>query len=363
MASFQKRGNTWQYTVSAKPKNIRKGGFKTKKEAQIAAAQIEGNLSKSVIKSLKPQPFDQYFDNWVKLYKTNISESTKSHYNDTLNVIKDYFANVPIQDITRNDYQLFINQYGSKRAKETVDKLNRHIRSCVKDAVEDMIIPFDFTRKVTLTYKVESKRPDQKHLNYEESKKLKKLVLERLDQGLGYYIIFLALVTGMRFSEIVGLTRKDFDFKNNIINVDKTWNYKFDDPRFAPTKNHEVRKIKINKVTMDLFKPLVKKSTLNINNLVFYSPNSRHQVITNTNVNKLLRSILSELKLKDLTIHGLRHTHASVLLYKKVSINYISERLGHKNLETTWKTYAHILKEMRKEDEDNTIKILDELLV
>lgn len=46
MASFLKRGKTWQYCVSAKPKPIRKGGFKTKKEAQVAAAEVEDKLRK-----------------------------------------------------------------------------------------------------------------------------------------------------------------------------------------------------------------------------------------------------------------------------------------------------------------------------
>ncbi|WP_339216695.1 tyrosine-type recombinase/integrase [Ornithinibacillus sp. FSL M8-0202] len=58
-----------------------------------------------------------------------------------------------------------------------------------------------------------------------------------------------------------------------------------------------------------------------------------------------------------------RHTHASVLLYKKVSINYVSERLGHKDLETTWKTYAHILDEMREEDEKETLKVFEDMIV
>lgn len=60
--------------------------------------------------------------------------------------MREYFSNTPIQNIKRDDYQKFLNWFGADKAKETVDKVHRHIRSCVKDAVEDQIIPIDFTR-------------------------------------------------------------------------------------------------------------------------------------------------------------------------------------------------------------------------
>jgi len=62
-----------------------------------------------------------------------------------------------------------------------------------------------------------------------------------------------------------------------------------------------------------------------------------------------------------ISIHGLRHTHASILLYRKVSIYYISERLDHKDIDTTLKYYAHIVKELRTFDENNTIAIFEEM--
>ncbi|NTU25574.1 hypothetical protein HPX95_05170 [Bacillus tequilensis] len=48
-------------------------------------------------------------------------------------------------------------------------KLNTHIRACVQEAIEEGIIQFDFTRKTKLTGSIESKRPEEKHLNYVES--------------------------------------------------------------------------------------------------------------------------------------------------------------------------------------------------
>lgn len=73
MASFTKRGKTWQYTVSrminGKPSPIRKGGFRTKKEAQIAAAEVEADLQKGIIPHFKKEPFDQYFKEWLEVFQ------------------------------------------------------------------------------------------------------------------------------------------------------------------------------------------------------------------------------------------------------------------------------------------------------
>ncbi|MEN1970628.1 tyrosine-type recombinase/integrase [Lentibacillus sp. N15] len=365
MASFQKRGKAWQYTISNKGKPIRKGGFRTKKEAAIAAAEVEDKLNKGTLTQMEPVPFEEYFSNWIDLYKTNISDVTLKHYKYSLAAVKRYFANKPIQLISRQEYQKFINDFGSTRAKETVEKLNSHCRACVRDAVEDRLIPFDFTRKVTLTWTVKAKRAEEKHLNYDDSQKLFKAVLERLDDGLGYYLILLGLTSGLRFGELVGLQRKDFDFDDNTINVDKTWGYLERTKRgFGPTKNEEsIRIIKMDDVTMNAFKHLFEVTPTNLHQLVFYSPVSKYQVISNTNANKLLRKTLTDSKIDTITMHGLRHTHASVLLYQKVSMNYVSERLGHKDVETTWKTYSHILDEMRTEDEQETISIFSGMAI
>ncbi|MFF5994698.1 tyrosine-type recombinase/integrase [Lysinibacillus sp. KU-BSD001] len=100
-----------------------------------------------------------------------------------------------------------------------------------------------------------------------------------------------------------------------------------------------------------------------MNQLVFYSPESKYQVISNTNANKLLKKTLLELDIEPITVHGLRHTHASVLLYKNASIYYVSERLGHGDIENTLKEYTHVLKELRLRDEQLAINTFEEMIV
>ncbi|KZO00431.1 tyrosine-type recombinase/integrase [Pseudobacillus badius] len=370
MASYQKRGNSWQYVISnvvnGKAKPIRKSGFRTKKEAQIAAAEVEAQLSKGVVPSLKKMPFDEYFENWIKIYKEpKVSLVTLEHYKYSLKAVKEYFQNKEIKDIKRQHYQIFLNWLGKEKAKETVAKINGHIKACVKDAIEEQLIQIDFTRKTELTWTVQAKKSTEKHLNYEESERLLQSLWDKLDKGLGYSLLLLAITSGMRYEELIGLTRTDFDFVNNTITINKTWGYKKNSPKgFGPTKNEQsIRTIKMDKKTMSHFRELFKSTPTNIKQLVFYSPSSMYKVISNTNANKLLKKLLAELKIHSITVHGLRHTHGSVLLYKKASIQYVSERLGHGDIETTLKVYTHVLKELRIEDEQLSTNTFEQMIV
>ncbi|MBS4190347.1 site-specific integrase [Bacillus sp. FJAT-49705] len=363
MASFQKRGKTWQFTISAKPKPIRKGGFKTKKEAQVAAAEVEANLQKGISPHFKKESFDEYFNEWVKVYKSDISHVTLKRYNDTLETIKSYFGDKPIQEISKREYQVFLNEYGLTHAKETTRKINIHIRACVKEAIDEGIIRVDFTRDAVITGSVEAKRPEEKHLNYSESKQLMSEIYIRLDRSLGYYLLLLGLTSGMRFAEMIGLTRKDFDFKINEININKTWDYKTG-KGFDKTKNDPSnRVIKMDSRTMSTFKKLFRNTPANIHNLVFFSPSSKNKVLTNEFANKILKKTLKDLNIEPISVHGLRHTHASVLLYRKVSIYFVSERLGHATIDTTLRHYSHVIKELREEDTKNTINTFEQLIV
>src|SRR5690625_7865372 len=105
---------------------------------------------------------------------------------------------------------------------------------------------------------------------------------------------------------------------------------------------------------MQSFRKLCDQMPTNLNQLVFFRPQSKYKVISNTNANKILRNTLSSLGIDSISMHGLRQTHASVLLYHKVSMIYVSERIGYKDVESNRKTYSHKLMENSNEDEDMT---------
>src|SRR5690625_873406 len=115
MASFTRRGKTWTYIISkytnGKYDPIRKGGFKTKKEAEIAAREIEGKLDKGITPHLTPIPLNEYFEEWYELYKKKLGDNTLRHYEYTLKAINDHLGSVTIQDVNKKRYQKFINDF------------------------------------------------------------------------------------------------------------------------------------------------------------------------------------------------------------------------------------------------------------
>lgn len=368
MASFQQRGKSWQYTISRMvdgvPDPIRKSGFRTKTEARAAAKIIEADLLKGIAPILRSDPFDEYFEQWIEDYKVNIGDITMDRYYDTLNTIKENFKGKAIQDIKRREYQKFLNEYGKTRARTTSRTLNSHIRACLADAIEEEVIRVDFTRNVEITGKP-PKKAEEKHLNYEESRMVLKELYKLINEGtakLGHYMILLGLTTGFRFGELLGLTREDFNFKANQIDINKTWDYK-KGKGFGPTKNDSsVRVIDVDKKTMGVFKRLFLMMPENPHGLIFYSSLSKYKVLTNKHLNTLLTNLLEDLDIERITMHGLRHTHISILLYKKVSIYYVAERAGHSTTETTIKDYAHVLKELREEDSAASVKTFEAMV-
>ena len=367
MASIIKRGKTWQYTVSryidGEYKPIRKGGFQTKREASTAAAIIEGDIAKGDSPITQKILFSEYFRQWVDDYKSSKTKETYIRYKTTANTIDKDFEGIYIQDITKRQYQRFMDEYGKTRERATLVKINMHIRGCVKDAIDDGVLRVDFTRGVQLHPQIKSVSKSDKHLSYEDSKKLYKHCIAKVNYSYNYMMIALALVTGLRFSEILAIRKPDCDFKNNTIHVWQSFDYK-NQSGFKPLKNNSVdaeRLIHVDGKTMNVLKEFIAMQPSNIDKRIFTHTYTTSGIGLNKRVNMLLRKSCKELGIKEINFHGLRHTHISILLFKGNSIQYVSERAGHSDINTTLKTYAHILKEMQKEEEEKAVKSLMEL--
>lgn len=127
--------------------------------------------------------------------------------------------------------------------------------------------------------------------------------------------------------------------------MSKTWAYK-DGGGFAPTKNKSsVRVIKIDWKLCTQLSELMKRLP---GNEPIFVPKGKD--IYNATVNDFLERKCKAANIPVITIHGLRHTHASILLYSGISIASVAKRLGHSNMTTTQKTYLHIISELENKD-------------
>ncbi|GAY74228.1 tyrosine-type recombinase/integrase [Lentilactobacillus kosonis] len=324
--------------------------------------------------------FVDYLVKWYQTFrKPNISEATRDKYLYSIRVAQNYFGTTPIADITTSMYQDFLNFYGKgdgthanpPHAKATAEKINGHLKACVQNAINDGIITKDFTLNTQLVYDKSHTR-EHKYLSYNDSVKLISYIKTKLRSASTdntiYFMILTALMTGMRISEIEGLSWDNVDLKNDTIRVEKTWNIKY--KALAPTKNESSKRlIEINKdFSALLAKRKFEQNTefqlagqKNENNLVFN--NHKNKLPDYGIINNVLDRTVKEAGIDtEINFHGLRHTHASILLYKGISIAYISHRLGHKNIDTTTRVYLHIIQELQSQEATKTADMLDTLL-
>ena len=158
----------------------------------------------------------------------------------------------------------------------------------------------------------------------------------------------------MRIGEALALTPKDFDLSHQLLSVSKTWDYK-GNGGFLPTKNQSsVRKIPLDWHTVIQFAELLKN--LSTDSPIFVKGN-----VYNSTVNDILSRHCRNAEIPEITVHGLRHTHASILLFAGVSIASVARRLGHSNITTTQKTYLHIIQELESKDIDIIMRSLSNL--
>lgn len=140
-----------------------------------------------------------------------------------------------------------------------------------------------------------------------------------------------------------------------MLSVNKTWDYK-GAGGFLPTKNKSsIRKIQIDWQTVIQFSELVKGKPED--KPIFVTKDK----VYNSTVNDVLARHCKKANIPIISIHGLRHTHASLLLFAGVSIASVARRLGHSNMTTTQKTYLHIIQELENKDVDIVMRSLSGL--
>ena len=332
------------------------GKFKLKRDALAKADELEKQLQAGDAK-LKDISLVDYFKRWYETYKrANLSDNTRGTYNNSLLAISKYFDDKKLADITRTDYQQFINWYSLNHALGSVKQANRHIRACVSYAIDDDLISKDFTKRVQIVAnRSRGRRPE--YLTTSELIKFKDAVLNRLDGvSTAPYMVLTAIYTGMRKSEIQALTWSDIDFLHGTISVTKSW----DDLRKKnnPTKNaSSVRTIPVNRALLDALAELRANHSVRVfQNVLGVIPNGRK-------LNRLINSVLDDagISKKDFTFHSLRHVHVAYLIGQGVDIYAISKRLGHSNITTTLDTYSYLIDEYKAKNDNLIIEKLKAL--
>ena len=295
--------------------------------------------------------FCDYFESWIKVYKEGaITRVTMQKYQLSLSWVKKIAPDLKLKEINRLQYQEILNEYAKYHERQTTMDFHHHIKAAILDAIDERLIDKDPTRKAI----IKGKTPREKKLKYLSQFELHSLlgVLKLSDKPNWDWLILLIAKTGIRFSEALAVTPKDFDFSRQMLSISKTWNYKEDKGGFLPTKNKSsVRKIPIDWHTVIQFAVLVK-------DLPEDKPIFAGSRVFNATANDCLARRCKKAGIPVITMHGLRHTHASLLLFAGVSIASVAKRLGHSSMNTTERTYLHIIQELENKDIDLVMRAL-----
>lgn len=296
-----------------------------------------------------------YYKNWVSIYKEGaIRDVTLAKYYMSLSWLERLAPDLQLCDVTRTSYQQIINEYAKEHERQTTMDFHHQLKGAVLDAVDEGLIAHDPTRKVIIKGKTPSKKKI-KYLNQFELHTLLKSLTLGNEVSWDWFIL-LVVKTGMRFSEALAVTPKDFDFAHQTLSVSKTWDYK-SGGGFSPTKNKSsVRKIQIDWQMVMQFATLVKD--LPEDRPIFVTK----EKVYNSTINDILERYCKTLEIPVISVHGLRHTHASILLYAGVSVASVARRLGHASMTTTQKTYLHVIQELENQDIDLVMRSLSNLI-
>ena len=302
----------------------------------------------------KEQLFCEYYGQWIEVYKKGaIRDATMAKYMMTLKWVEKLVPELKVSELTRTAYQKLLNDYAKEHERQTTLDFHHQLKGAILDAVDEGLIQRDPTRKAI----IKGKTPKNKRIKYMNQFELHTLIahLDLKEEPNWDWFILLVAKPGMRFSEALAITPGDFDFARQTLSISKTWDYK-GEGGFLPTKNKSsVRKIQIDWQIVVKFSELVKG--MPEDQPIFVDDKK----IYNSTVNDVLTRHCKECGISPISIHGLRHTHASLLLFAGVSIASVARRLGHASMTTTQKTYLHIIQELENKDVDLVMRTLSGL--
>lgn len=332
----------------------------TKKEAEALLARMLAELEDGVYIDAKKTSVSDYLDKWIVSIKGSVSSTTYERYQQLCDKhLKPTIGNIALNKLQAiRISELYSVAMESGRidgkgglSKQTVLHMHRVLKRTLSQAVKWGLLsrnPCDAVDNIP--------KPSKKErLTFTTEETLS--LLEQLNGNPLYLPVLIAVTTGMRRGEILGLRWKDIDldkkrlYIRQIVIETRQYGLEVKQPKTDASSRtialpqiaiEAIKKYRVEQaeLCLQLGKGLTPESML-------FNEYSGLNVPNRITVN--FRSFIKSHGFKHVTFHDLRHTHATHLLEQNIHPKIVSERLGHSTIALTMNTYSHVMPTMQEE--------------
>lgn len=347
------------YDTLGKRREKKKSGFKSEKNALKALLKVKSDLLDGQVRQVEndQMTISQWLDIWCETNEREWESTTKVLRKSVIkNHIKPLIGNYKLAKLDKNTYvrELINNLSSAKLKKSTISSIHDTFKIAINAAIEDELISRNRFTKII----IDKDKKLENFLSPSELNLFLKLA-EKHCNITSYTIILFLAYTGLRKGEALGLKWGDINFANNSITVERTRD-KYGSR--APKTKNSYRTLSVDKNVLKKLKSYqkwcVEKKLSNgvrldkENDYVFIS--FRHgEPVNDFYVNDAFKLLYKKIKkenihLKRITPHGLRHTHATVLISKNVPPQAVADRLGN-TVRVLYAVYAHLFEEIEEQ--------------
>ena len=310
---------------------------------------LKHTLGQGIITDSYNMTLNSWIEIWLELYvDTKVKSTTYDNYKYAYEThIKNSIGKNKIENITPSLIQMFVNTLAEKGlAVSTIKKPVIVINRAFKKAVLNNVVMHNPCHDIEFP-----KKPPKVVVAMTKDEQ-KRFANACPDTTYGRLFRF-ALNTGMRNGEILALSWEDVDFDNKIINVKNTAvriNNREDNPKVKViTEIHSAKTdsgIRSIPMTNEAYAILKKQREIST---VFCFESTNGKILDKRNIAKALSKVLKTADdiQTEVTMHVLRHSFATRLLEKGANIKAVSQILGHKSIQITLDTYAHVLPDLK----------------
>lgn len=332
----------------------------TKKEAEALLARMLTELEDGVYIDAKKTSVSDYLDKWIASIKGSVSSTTYERYKQLCDKhLKPTIGNIALNKLQAiRISELYSVAMESGRidgkgglSKQTVLHMHRVLKRALSQAVKWGLLsrnPCDAVDNIP--------KPNKKErLTFTTEETLS--LLEQLEGNRLQLPVLLAVTTGMRRGEILGLRWKDINLDKKRLYIRQIVIETRENGLEVkqPKTDASSRTIALPQIAIDAIKKYrVEQAELCLQlgkgltpESMLFNEYSGLNVPNRITVN--FRSFIKSHGFKHVTFHDLRHTHATHLLEQNIHPKIVSERLGHSTIALTMNTYSHVMPTMQEE--------------